>query len=77
MEDCWEHIRRWVFKALLQCFVRGRGLQVASGAAEHCRAERLQLIRERLHEALLEARRSGLSEEEIAGLVERELRAAR
>ncbi len=57
--------------------VRGRGLQVASGAARHCRSERVALIRSRLKQALTEARHSGLTAEEIVQLVQKETRSWR
>jgi GntR family transcriptional regulator len=57
--------------------VRGLGLQVTSAAPVNCRTERIQLIRDRLREVLREARHSGLNDEEISNLVERELRAGR
>ena len=57
--------------------VRGLGLQVTSGATAHCRAERLQLVRQRLKDVLREARHSGLSDDEISSLITRELKARR
>ncbi len=53
--------------------VRGMGLQVAGGAEEICRRERLELVRRRLREVLTEARQSRLNENEIRELVESEL----
>jgi len=53
--------------------VRGMGLQVAGGALGICQRERLDLIRRRLREVLLEARQSRLDGSEIRELVEREL----
>ena len=53
--------------------VRGTGLQVAGGAEELCRRERLDLIRLRLREVLSEARQSRLGIEEVRELVESEL----
>jgi GntR family transcriptional regulator len=53
--------------------VRGTGLAVASGARRMCQAERTRLVRERLVSVLDEARHSGLSDEEIEVLVQREL----
>ena len=55
--------------------VRGTGLQVAGGALEFCRRERLGLIQRRLREVLIEARQSRLGDEEIRELVESELTA--
>lgn len=53
--------------------VRGTGLAVASGARRMCQAERTRLVRERLVSVLDEARHSGLADEEIEALVQREL----
>jgi GntR family transcriptional regulator len=55
--------------------VRGTGLQVAPGAVKHCRSERVKLIRDRLRQALIEAKRSQLSAEDVRGLVEQEMAA--
>jgi GntR family transcriptional regulator len=57
--------------------VRGLGLQVTRGALVQCQSERLELIRERLREALREARNSGLSDDAIEELMATELRASR
>jgi GntR family transcriptional regulator len=53
--------------------VRGTGLEVASGAANRCRDERLKLIRERLRQVLVEAKQSGLNPRELRDMVEKEL----
>lgn len=53
--------------------VRGTGLEVAAGAAERCRNERLKLIRNRLRQVLAEARHSRLKKQELRQLVEKEL----
>jgi GntR family transcriptional regulator len=53
--------------------VRGTGLEVASGAAERCRNERIKLIRARLKQVLAEAKRSGLDTAELRALVDKEL----
>ncbi len=55
--------------------VRGTGLEVASGAAERCRNERIKLIRARLKQVLAEAKRSGLDGDELRALVDKELTA--
>ncbi len=55
--------------------VRGTGLEVAVGARERCRAERLKLIRVRLRQVLTEARQSRLEPRELRELVEKELSA--
>jgi len=54
--------------------VRGTGLEVATGAAQRCRQERLSLIRARVRQVLSEARRSGLEADDILKLVETELK---
>jgi len=53
--------------------VRGTGLEVASGAAERCRNERIKLIRARVKQVLAEAKRSGLDAAELRALVDKEL----
>ena len=53
--------------------VRGTGLAVAKGAAERCRKQRLELVGQRIREALLEARQSQLEDDELRELVERQL----
>lgn len=53
--------------------VRGTGLEVAPGALERCRQERLDMIRARLRQVLTEARQSKLDPDEIRSLVEAEL----
>jgi GntR family transcriptional regulator len=53
--------------------VRGTGLEIATGAAQRCRQERLSLIRARLRQVLVEARQSGLEPDEIQKLVDNEL----
>ena len=53
--------------------VRGTGLEVATGAAERCRNERLKLIRNRLRQVLAEARQSRLDPRGLRELVEKEL----
>jgi GntR family transcriptional regulator len=55
--------------------VRGTGLEVASGAAERCRNERIKLIRARLKQVLAEAKRSGLDGADLRALVDKELSA--
>ena len=55
--------------------VRGMGLQVAAGADEQCRSERVELIRERLQQVLVEARQSRLEADQLRALVEGELAA--
>jgi GntR family transcriptional regulator len=55
--------------------VRGTGLEVATGAAERCRNERVKLVRSRLRQVLREARQSRLEKSELRELVEKELSA--
>lgn len=56
--------------------VRGTGLAVESGARRACQAERKRLIRARLFDVLVEARRSGLDEAKIQELFQAELQAS-
>ena len=53
--------------------VRGTGLAVAKGAAQACRKQRLELIGQRIREALREAKQSQLTNDELRRLVERQL----
>ncbi len=53
--------------------VRGTGLTVAKGAAPTCRRQRLELTGQRIREALREAKRSQLTDQELRQLVERQL----
>jgi GntR family transcriptional regulator len=53
--------------------VRGTGLAVATGAAQRCRKERVELIRTRLEQVFDEARQSRLDPQELRALVERQL----
>jgi len=53
--------------------VRGTGLAVAPGAGDRCRTERVKLIRDRLRQVLLEAKRSMLDGNDLRELVEHEL----
>lgn len=55
--------------------VRGTGLAVAAGAAERCRGERVNLIRTRLQQVLVEAKHSRLDAEELRTMVQVELAA--
>ncbi len=54
--------------------IRGTGLQVAQDAKKLCRTERSELVRERLRGVLSEARRGGLSDEEITKIFNSELK---
>jgi GntR family transcriptional regulator len=53
--------------------VRGTGLAVAAGADERCRAARVTLIRDRLRQVLLEAKRSRLDAGQLRSLLESEV----
>ena len=55
--------------------VRGTGLEVAQGASDRCREERLTLIRARLRQVLEEGKRSGLEPDKLRQLVDKELAA--
>ena len=55
--------------------VRGTGLAVTQDALAKCRAERVRMIRERLHQVLLEAKQSRLDSEQLRTLVQAELSA--
>jgi GntR family transcriptional regulator len=52
--------------------VRGMGLQVAEGAAERCRADRQEIVRQRLRGAIEEARLSNMDPSEIAVILREE-----
>ena len=54
--------------------VRGTGLEVATGAGQRCRDERLKLIRARLRQVLIEAKQSRLDPAALRELVEKEVR---
>jgi GntR family transcriptional regulator len=52
--------------------VRGTGLQVAEEAPERCRADRREIVRQRLRRAIEEARRSDLDPAEIEAILREE-----
>lgn len=52
---------------------RGRGMEVSEGAPKLCRAQRQEIIRNRIREALREAVASALDPDELRQLVESEL----
>jgi GntR family transcriptional regulator len=54
--------------------VRGTGLQVAQDAKKLCRIERKDLVCERIRHAIAEARRSGLSDDEVTQIFNGELK---
>ena len=53
--------------------VRGTGLEVSAGAADPCRRERLELIRERLRSVVEEAVANDVSADELGGVFRDEL----
>ena len=55
--------------------VRGTGLAVTPGAGERCRGERVDLIRTRLQQVLVEAKQSRLDAGVLRAMVEGELAA--
>ena len=55
--------------------VRGTGLAVADGAGGRCEAQRLELLRNRVQQVLLEAKQSRLDATQLRELVESELTA--
>ena len=52
--------------------VRGTGLQVSDGATERCREARRGYVRERIREAIVEARRSAMEPSEIEVILREE-----
>jgi GntR family transcriptional regulator len=52
--------------------VRGMGLQVAEDAAERCRIDRREIVRQRLRRAIEEARQSTMDHAEIAAILREE-----
>ncbi len=52
--------------------VRGMGMQVAEGALERCRAARREMVRQRLRQAIEEARQSKLDTAEIEAILREE-----
>jgi GntR family transcriptional regulator len=54
--------------------VRGTGLEIAAGAAERCRNDRLKLIRTRLRQVLTEAKQSHIDARGLRRIVKEELR---
>ena len=53
--------------------VRGSGLEVTKGASGKCKSARLRLIRDRIKQGVIEARRSQMSDEEIRKIVSEQL----
>ena len=52
--------------------VRGMGMQVADGAVERCRSARREMIRQRLRQAIEEARQSKMDPAEIESILREE-----
>ena len=55
--------------------VRGTGLAVTEGAQGRCRTERVELIRQRLQQVMIEAKQSRLDAAQLREMVECELAA--
>ena len=53
--------------------VRGMGLEVAADAVKQCKTERQQLIQDRIREALVEAKQSGLDGDVLRQIVEKQV----
>src|SRR5271168_84158 len=52
--------------------VRGMGLQVAEGAVDRCRAARREMVRQRLRQAIEDARQSKMDPAEIEAILREE-----
>jgi GntR family transcriptional regulator len=52
--------------------VRGMGMQVAEGAVERCRTARREMVRQRLRQAIEEARQSKMDPAEIEAILREE-----
>jgi GntR family transcriptional regulator len=53
--------------------VRGMGMEVAADAVKQCKSERQTLIQDRIRQALVEAKQSGLDGDELRQIVEKQL----
>ena len=53
--------------------VRGMGLEVAADAVKQCKSERQKMIQDRLRQAIVEAKQSGLDGDELRQIVEKQL----
>ncbi len=49
------------------------GLEVAADAVKQCKSERQKMIQDRLREALVEAKQSGLEADEVRQIVEKQV----
>ena len=53
--------------------VRGMGLEVAPDAVKQCKSERQKMIQDRIRQAILEAKQSGLEGDELRQILEKQL----
>ncbi|MDA1049109.1 MAG: GntR family transcriptional regulator [Planctomycetota bacterium] len=53
--------------------VRGMGLEVADDAVKQCKSERQKMIQDRIRQALVEAKQSGLEGDELRQIIEKQL----
>lgn len=53
--------------------VRGTGMEVAADAVKQCKGERQKLIQERIRQALVEGKQSGLEGDDLRQIVEKQL----
>jgi GntR family transcriptional regulator len=53
--------------------VRGMGLEVAADAVKQCKSERQKMIQDRIRDALVEAKQSGLEGDELRQIVEKQV----
>ena len=56
--------------------VRGMGLEVAADAVKQCKSERHKMIQDRIRQVLVEAKQSGLEEDELRQIIEKQLTSA-
>ena len=53
--------------------VRGMGLEVAADAVKQCKSERQQLVQDRIRQALVEAKQSGLEQDQLRQITDKQL----
>ncbi len=53
--------------------VRGTGMEVAADAVKQCKTERQKMIQDRIRQAFVEAKQSGLEGDELRQIVEKQL----
>ncbi len=53
--------------------VRGTGMEVAADAVKQCKIERQKMIQDRIRQAFVEAKQSGLEGDELRQIVEKQL----